>query len=177
MRTQDTSLSNKFNFQQVKHRQREHIRSRTVQSTVRSLNEVRSTLQLENGTSDMEALEQRGGSPLSREVGCESRTGRRRHGPSDPRTTPSDSDDRGSVGCGGRVRDTAAGGIGNGDTQRQSTDPHRPCSPPVAWQRPSTIDTTGARKRSTSGAGAPRPCRSGRDDAADGDGKNSTISI
>ena len=60
---------------------------------------------------EIEVLEQGGDSPSGREMDNESRTGRRHDSPSDPETTPSDSDDQRLVEIGDRVRDTAAGGI------------------------------------------------------------------
>ena len=70
--------------------------------------------------------EQRGGSPFSREMDAERRTGRRQHGPSGPEATPSDDEDQTIVERGDRIRDAAAGGVDDDDQhQRQrSFDMH-----------------------------------------------------
>ena len=140
-----------------------------------------------NDMSDRSATttEQRGGLPLSREVGSEGRIGRRQHGPSDPEATPSDDEDQ-TIVEGGRIRDAAAGAVGDDDQHQRSRDLHTPHSPPVTQRQQSTVGTapavqlrsvvtrpvqprlTGARGRATSGNGVLRLCRPGRE------GDNST---
>ena len=70
-------------------------------------------------------IEQRGDSPLSREVGDESCKGRRQHDPSDPESTPSD-DDQTVVERGGRVRDAAAGEVSDDSNSQRSRDSRSP---------------------------------------------------
>jgi len=96
-------------------------------------------------------LEQRGGSPFSREMDAERRQGRRQHGPSDPETTPSDDKDE-TIVEGGRIRDAAAGAVGDDDQHQRSRDLHTPHSPPVTQRLQSTV-----------GNGVLRQCRSGRE--------------
>lgn len=85
--------------------------------------------------SEIVVLEQRGGSPLRREVDAGGRTGRGTDCPSDPSTTPSDGEDQELVDRGGRGRDTAAGSINDGNTAGRSSDRQRPFSPPAVRQQ------------------------------------------
>ena len=131
-------------------------------------------------------VEQRGDSPLRREVGDEGRLGRRRYDPSDPEATPSDNENM-VVERGARVRDAAAGQVGDDGSHQRSPGLQSPHPSPTSRQRQSTVGSmaapqlrsvvnkpvqlrlTGGRGRSTSGSGVLQLCRPGRD------GDNSTL--
>ena len=90
--------------------------------------------------------EQRSGSPLSREVGNERRTGRRQLSPSDPATTRDvdDEDDDPEVEWGGRTRDSMADGTFGDVDQRRSPDRRSTCSPPVQRRQQMTGSSAAA---------------------------------
>ena len=129
-------------------------------------------------------IEQRGGSPLSREVGDEGRAGCRHSDPSDSEATPND-DDQNTVVERGRVRDAAAGHVSDDSSHQRSRDVQSPHPSPTSRQQRSgstvgsmaalprlksvvtkavQLRLTGGRGRATSGSGVLRLCRPGRDD-------------
>ena len=129
-----------------------------------------------NNMSERSAVtEQRGGLPLSREVGSEGRKGRRQFDPSDPEATSSNDDY--AVVEGGRIRDAVVGEI-DGELRRYR-DLHTPHSPPVTQRQQSTVGKaaaavqvrskpvqpglTGDSGRAISGASVLQLCRPGRE--------------